>query len=309
MDGLLAWLPLTDDLRDHGPQQLPVKVAGSVQAMDGATRFPGSGNHLELPHINLKHREFAIAFWVNVTGEENGYVFVDQAGMDRCWQRLQVHLRADFQPFFGFYVDDLVAPSSLPSRGGWHHLVFQYVNRRQQIWMDGRLLAERVSPPLESRFAPTFVGRTPGWGGLHDLEGWMRDLRIYGRALPATEIGKLSDRAALLADLARRAAGNPSGAGGLSRAATSPATEAAALNAVEIRPMLSMVGNQLTISGPPVQIYDLQATPALDQAWQSLQVLTNFTGSVGYLDEDFRHLGERFFRVKLLEYRPAASAR
>jgi hypothetical protein len=230
------------------------------------------------------------------------YSLVDQAGMDRCWQHLQIHMRADLQPFFGFYVDDVIAPSSLPSRGGWHHLVLQYVNHRQQIWLDGRLLAERVSPPLESRDASTFVGRSPGWENLHDFEGLMRDLRIYSRPLAAGEIGKLADREALLADLARRG----SELDAASRALLATTKTEVDATAVDARPMLSMAGNRLTIAGPPVQVYELQATLDLNQRWDVLQVLTNTTGRVEYLDEEAIHQGERFFRVRLIDYRPTS---
>jgi tetratricopeptide (TPR) repeat protein len=300
-EGLLAWLPLTDDLNDHGPRKLTVTVEGGVRPGNGAARFSGSG-HLELPHISLKHREFAIAFWVSITGDEDAYVFVDQNGMDRCWQHLQVHLRGDLQPFLGFYVDDLVAPSSLPSRREWHHLVFQYVDDRQQIWLNGRLLVERVSPPLESRYAPTFVGRSPGWEGLHDLDGWMRDLRFYGRALPAEDIVRLADRPALMADLARRSGTHLGSAEELPPALADRSGSTTA--SVDFRPLLSLNGNRLTISGPPVQIYELQATLDLAGEWSAVQVLTNSTGAVGFVDEEALHLGERFFRVRLIDYQP-----
>jgi tetratricopeptide (TPR) repeat protein len=300
--GLVAWLPLTDDLNDHGPDRLPVTPAGNVRVVGGAAIFSGQGSHIELPHLPLKHREFAVSLWLNVTGDKMMYSLVDQAGMDRCWQHLQVHLRADLQPFLGFYVDDLIAPSSLPSRGGWHHLVFQYVNHRQQIWLDGRLLAERVSPPLDSRDAATFIGRSPGWEAVHDFEGLMRDLRIYSRPLAAGEIEKLADRDALLADLARRSGELDAG----SRALLATTKTEIDATAVDARPMLSMAGNRLTISGPPVQIYELQATLDLNQRWDVLQVLTNTTGRVEYLDEDAIHQGERFFRVRLIDYQPVA---
>lgn len=298
--GLLAWLPMTDDLNDHGPDRLPVKSAGNVRVVGGAAVFSGQGSHLELPHIALKHREFAVSLWLNVTGDKMMYSLVDQAGMDRCWQHLQIHLRADLQPFFGFYVDDVIAPSSLPSRGGWHHLVLQYLNNRQQIWLDGRLLAERVSPPLESRDAPTFVGRSPGWETVHDFEGLMRDLRIYSRPLAAGEIGKLANREALLADLALRGASLDAS----SRALLATTKTEIDATAIDARPMLSMAGNRLTIAGPPVQIYELQATLDLNQRWDVLQVLTNTTGRVEYLDEEAIYQGERFFRVRLIDYRP-----
>lgn len=130
----------------------------------------------------------------------------------------------------------------------------------------------------------------------------MRDLRIYSRPLAAGEIGKLSDRETLLADLARRGAGLDA----VSKSMLATTRTELDATAIDIRPMLSLNGNRVTVSGPPVQVYELQATLDLNTPWRLLQVLTNTTGRIEYLDEEVLHQGERFFRVKLLDYRPAS---
>lgn len=80
----------------------------------------------------------------------------------------------------------------------------------------------------------------------------------------------------MLADLARRGGALDAG----SRALLATTKTDIDATAVDARPLLSMAGNRLTISGPPVQIYELQATLDLNQRWDVLQVLANTTGRV-----------------------------
>ena len=50
-NGLVAYLPLQEDLRDHSAKPHPVEVSGIVELKDGAAWFPGKEDWLEMPFI------------------------------------------------------------------------------------------------------------------------------------------------------------------------------------------------------------------------------------------------------------------
>jgi hypothetical protein len=76
--GLSVYLPMTIDLLDHSAHKLPVTVSGKVVIQDGAARFEGKEDWLELPHVPLNNRPFAIAMWIKVTGKYPVYGIVEQ---------------------------------------------------------------------------------------------------------------------------------------------------------------------------------------------------------------------------------------
>ena len=74
---------------------------------------------------------------------------------------------------------------------------------------------------------------------------------------------------------------------------------------VEDRPFLQINGNHLTVSGPPVQVYELQASFNLADGFKAVSTLTNLTGSVQYVDPVVSLQELRFYRVKVLSSDPS----
>ncbi len=307
-DGLVVHLPLKDDLNDHSPSAHPVRVQGNIKLDDGAARFPGDGNFLELPFVPLQRRDFSVSFWARVGGTNDTCTFFSQKEEDKCGGAIYLQLRQFSQLYLGFWNNDVTAPSAMEPREAWNHVVFQYVNFRQQIWLNGRLLVERIAEPLQCAAGGTRVGgQPPAWTGHHDFEGWMRDFRIYNRALQREEIHQLAGVTPRIA--VATAASQPSplqtntappvgptGAGVLSAVTTLP---------VEDRPFLQINGNHLTVSGPPVQVYELQASFDLADGFKAVSTLTNLTGSVQYVDPVVSLQELRFYRVKVLSSDPS----
>jgi hypothetical protein len=184
---------MREDLRDHSARSLPVVVVGDVRVAEGAAVFPGDGNWLDAPHVDLARRPFAISLWVNVKGAKPGYGLVRQYDSATQNRHLHAMLRGTLQPHLGFYINDSRAPDPLP-RDRWIHLVFQYTGADQEIWVDGRRASVKAAAPFEGTSGVTSIGRTPRWSDVPsgDLEGLMRELRIYGRALSTPEIAALS---------------------------------------------------------------------------------------------------------------------
>jgi hypothetical protein len=103
-------------------------------------------------------------------------------------------LRYNLQPYFGFYMNDLTAASSLPRAPAWTHLLFQFTGQRQEIWINGKLDAARDSTGYRGQQGEMLVGKPPSWHNVPAAHwhGALRSLRIYGRALSPAEIEQLS---------------------------------------------------------------------------------------------------------------------
>jgi len=299
-------LPLKDDLKDHSPMNHAVDVKGEVRIEDGQARFPGDGNFLELPHISLRRKEFSVSMWVKATGTNKTFSLFSQKEADKCGSALYLQVRNFSQLYMGFWANDVTAPTLIDERGDWNHLVFQYDRWRQQIWLNGQLLVERVTEPLEAKSGTCRVGgQPPDWTGHHDLDGWMRDFRIYDRPLAHDEIQQLASPQYLLA--MNRSDANISNTREFRIGLETLASAASAAEAIGPRPFLQISGNQLTINGPPVQVYDLQATTDLNLDWLPVATLTNTTGAVGFVDEEAIFQGRRFYRVELIRNSPISN--
>jgi hypothetical protein len=279
--GLLAHLPLTADLRDHSTNGVEVNVMGKVPIVDGAAYFGGESNWLELPYLPLNKGPFAVAMWITVTGKNPMYGLVEQRGSDSRNQWLHLMLRGAWQPFLGYYINDAVSPITIDPRK-WTHLVFQHDGQRQQIWIDGAPVVFRKCEPYGGSAGVTCIGKSPRWSNVpsKDFEGFMRDVRIYRRALEPAEIPELSGRVA-----------------------TPLATVTEVERAVRVRnigvPLLSIDGNKLLITGEASQILDLEMTDSIGAEWQPFVTLTNRSGRLEYTDAQMPASGRRFYRIKV----------
>ena len=291
--GLLAYLPLRLDLLDHSAANHPVKASRGVELRDGGAYFDGRTNWLELPHLDFGNRPFSISMWVKTTGGNPMYGLIEQQDDNIPNRWLHIMLRGGRQPYLGFYLNDAISPRGIPL-GQWSHLVFQYNGTRQEIWIDGRLLCARKTKAYEGTRGQTFIGKSPGWDNVpsKDFEGYLREIRLYGRALSVNEIVTLyrQDNGAPV---------NP--ALGVGEAATQPVVAGLsdALAAQVGIPFLAIDGRKLVITGEANQIYEVQVTSDLTAVWQPLVTLTNHTGVVEFTDANAQNIPQRFYRLKV----------
>jgi hypothetical protein len=293
--GLSVYLPMTKDLLDHSAHKLPVTVSGKVVIENGAARFEGKEDWLELPHIPLNKGPFAITMWIKVTGQYPVYGIAEQRASKIPNQHFHLMLRDNLQPYFGFYVNDAMSPFTLPSNGEWAHLVFQYTGKHQQIWINGRLICERAATAYAGETGITCIGKNPRWDNVpaKDFQGLLRDFRIYARGLSVAEIGLLQE------PQNDTITASPITTKTLAGTQRTAAISSATANVAAARPFLSIEGNKLTVSGDSGQVYILQATTNLFEGWQPVAVLTNVNGRVEFTDTDSARFGQRFFRVQI----------
>lgn len=298
----MAHLPLTSDLKDHSPSQHLVTVSGKVSLREGAAFFGGQRDWLELPHIPLNDRAFAVGFWIRLTGDHSIYGLMEQRAASGRNQHFHLMLRGELQPRLGFYLNDVVSPVPVLNGNQWTHLLFQYTGTRQQIWINGRLIVERTARAYRGTSGKTIIGRNPRWRNVpgKDFEGYMSDFRIYGRSLSGEEIATLAHPMRLpVTTAAKQALAQPVGA------EAQPTLGNVALPSSASIPFLSINEAELTIHGVAGQVYQLQYSRNLED-WFSVATLTNLTGSVQLIDRAYGKAGQSFYRVLVT---PAGSSR
>jgi Concanavalin A-like lectin/glucanases superfamily len=290
---LLAYLPFTQNLEDASPDKLPVKIKGGVKIENDTAYFPSGKSWLELPTLPF-NQPFAISVWIKTDGDEM-FGLIEQRQANKGDQLFHVMLRKALQPYLGFYMNDVISPRSIKA-AEWTHLIFQYTGTHQEIWVNGQLLCSRKAKPYNGSKGPTLIGKNPGWRNVpaKNFQGYMSELRIYGRALSPEEVAKLNVAPTSI-ELASNSQENPK----TNPIQISNLTNSPTVISEPVRPFLSIEGNMLTINGASGEIYLLEATTNLASPWESLAMLTNLTGQVEFTDTDAQKFSQRFYRVEV----------
>lgn len=297
--GLLLYLPLAENLNDHSGNGHPIINQTNVRIQNGAAYFDGLTNWLEAPNLPLNSGPFAISMWIKPTGKHPMYGLLEQKDANKNNRWLHVMLRGGRQPYLGFYINDAISPEDVPVND-WTHLVFQYSGKRQEIWVNGQFLCARDSRAYGGKGGTLRIGYSPRWNNVpsRDFEGYLRELRIYNRALTETEIQAHYNPA----DAQKFAlAGIKPPATPRVTLATRSNETAAAENGV---PFLGLSGNTLTITGESRQIYDILVTDDLNQPWVYLMTVTNKTGVLNLIDDDAPKRGNTFYRIQVAGPKP-----
>jgi len=189
--GLIAYLPLMEDLLDHGPAKMRVAPMGNVRIENSAAVFDGNC-WLELPHIAFNVDAFSVAMWIKLEQEYPGYGLVEQQSGGGKGQHLHLVLRDECHPYFGFMMDDLRVGPRVTPESGWTHLVFIYDGDSQQIWLNGAMAGERFCSAFKGSKGPTLIGKGPNWTNvaIANFRGQMREFKIFSRALKPKDIAK-----------------------------------------------------------------------------------------------------------------------
>jgi hypothetical protein len=186
---LMLDLRLDDDLVDRSPAHHSVDPHGVVGFNDGSMQLTGNA-WLVAPTIHFDGPAFAASLWIAPDDEATTYGLVDQRDARAPDRHLRLMVR-DGRPCLGFSEDDLWGARTVPP-GEWTHLVFQYREGQQEIWMDGRLIGQRATGPYRGRRGDTLIGQLSSRDELgHEFRGRLRGLRVYRRGLSPREVAAL----------------------------------------------------------------------------------------------------------------------
>ena len=160
--------------------------SGNALALDGAGGFVDCGDAEQLDF----REALTISAWFKVQRFDKTWQTLVAKGAG-AW-RLQRHENGDL---LDFTVDGVEADkkkgrgwaevvSKRPvADGQWHHVVSVYDGKRLALYLDGTL---ENTTPVTGRMAannePVLIGENPSKRGRY-FDGWLDDVRLYGRAL------------------------------------------------------------------------------------------------------------------------------
>ena len=156
-------------------------------AFNGATSFAVVENARPL---DLK--AFSVSAWVKLQQGSGSQIFVSRGAPSEQFTLYlhngRVRMLVENRP--GKYTHANVAA---PKSGVWAHYAGTYDGRSIALYVDGKPAAQVDSPgAMPPSTAPLYIG---GLGpGERNLAGRLDDVRIYGRALAAEEIGALAGK-------------------------------------------------------------------------------------------------------------------
>ena len=183
--------PMPDIFRYENDEWVKRGSVGTEREIMGMALYNGKGYIGSLPLGNVWRMDGDIYTFMGTPDHTPGR-------LRRLWS-MAVHEGKLFSGTLpGGRVYSIEAGKSVTSdrtlAAGWRHIAAVKDGRKLWLYVDGKAIA--VSPSYHevdydlSNGEPMFVG----FGAHEYFKGKMRDLRIYGRALEATEVGRLAEK-------------------------------------------------------------------------------------------------------------------
>lgn len=169
----------------------PAWVAGK---MGNGISFNGTNSYVSAPHVALDNRSFTITGWIKANNLAASQTWFGQIDSLAGTKALHLRLLTTGALYFGFFGWDLPTAAGIISPGTWYHVAYVYTNTSpsvRQIYANGILLATDSPPPFTGTVGATNIGVwdpsvSEYWNGFVD------DVRVYNRALSASEIQQIA---------------------------------------------------------------------------------------------------------------------
>ena len=191
------------DASGHGHDAMcsscPLVVAGKVGA---ALRFDGMTNVLAVPDAPELDTMFGVTvaawLWLDALPSTTYYCFLNKplgTGANDSWQACittgdATYFGSDLSPTAPTG-DDLLDPTPFPGTT-WKHIAITWDGTTKQIWIDG-MLRTSDSAVLAFDSQPIVIGYDVDNGTPEGaLAGILDEVRIYNRALSASELAALA---------------------------------------------------------------------------------------------------------------------
>jgi hypothetical protein len=185
-------------------------LTGTTQSIGLLAQFDGNGYiKTELDGYYDRNHDYAVSFWIRAsnTGSSNNLVMAKASSSLTTQYPFKIEIDTLNQLVFtiaGSTTFKSELTSTITVDGGDHvHVICQKTGSTMEIWFDGyqdiittnNLLIDTQSPFTASaridNTSPLFIG---GFESGSNLTGTIDEIRIFNRALTATEIGYLTDR-------------------------------------------------------------------------------------------------------------------
>jgi len=171
-------------------------VAMVPGVIGGAYAFSSTGAFLvaDAPALRLTSA-FTVAAWLERANESSAFAKVQAAGAGASWE-LGLFAGATY-----FCTDHDLGPTGedcmvtgVPVAATWQHVAMVFDGGQKTLYLDGAVIGTMTVAPPAYDASPMVVGADEENGTIKGyLSGAMDELRIYDRALSATEVAALRD--------------------------------------------------------------------------------------------------------------------
>ena len=201
LEGLVAYYRFNGNANDEsGYQHHAIPSTGfleySTTAVEGRSAFfDGNAYLLVADDPSLRLSQFTLAAWVGATRLHVGNRILEKGNSNGYYLDLDRLGRPVVGFFDGRAYHDLVAPSSVPLTR-WAFIVGTFDGSYLRLYIDTALVGEQaVTSYPNATTEPLLIGWK--YSGIPEdhFEGFLDEVRIFRRALSATEIGTLHKEA------------------------------------------------------------------------------------------------------------------
>lgn len=202
---LLVWLRF-DQLENDSSIANEGTLAGAATCVedcpelaDGIAEFDGLGDCLAFPsHDLLVNTPFTAAAWVHPTDAAAGMFLFGKAvelSSQNSWEfYISYEIMGGQTLGFEMYAPpDVVISAEPPPLAQWSHIAGSWDGQAMTLFVDGQIVGEAMT--IESTWDghDVRIGCDDDGGvSVYPYEGWLTDMRIYGRALQTDEIAELA---------------------------------------------------------------------------------------------------------------------
>jgi hypothetical protein len=182
---------------------------------DGLVNFTSAFQWGEIPpHPAYHGAAFSMGGWLfnrRPAYQSNGMLFMglgnpiqllwDPQNISRKESPVVVRVRPDLEAGVVTSGKDAAPGSTSGAKGigthTWRHFFYAYENGTGRLYLDGKLIQTKTGVKHKLRKAPLLIGGCAGWWMLHppgsnSLDGAVRDLVMFDRALPPAEVAQLA---------------------------------------------------------------------------------------------------------------------
>ena len=202
-DGLLLYYPMNSDASDASGNNFNGVNYSCAPASDRfnnpgyALYFDGNGAYIDVPDGVYFDGNYTVSAWINPSEIRNWSRLIDFAngpGDNNVLCAISMNTTGYFlnEVYNNSYSGGYVYCSDAPPLDTWTMVTAVLDGNYISIYINGELCTTSYTSQLPQNILRTqnFIGRSNWWGDSY-YKGYMDDLRVYNRALDATEITDL----------------------------------------------------------------------------------------------------------------------
>jgi len=204
--GLVGWWKLDEtsgltatDSSSKGNDGTLTNMAGDEWTggiIGGALQFDGINDYVDCGNdgsLQITGTEISLAAWVKWDSADDWSTIAMKTSSGNWTDGYGLYAHSDNT--VNFYVNEWdvnVASKAFTADGQWHHVAGTYDGSNVRVWVDGvEGTPDSYTGSITNANHPFEIGR--GYSDSYNFDGTLDDVRIYNRALSASEIASLAN--------------------------------------------------------------------------------------------------------------------